>query len=227
MAIGGGLLWHATFASQSLPPLPPSSGVPPLTAPGEPGDAVYPTVRQAGESGQKDLRTRYPVRIDIPNADIHAVIRITSLGASGDILLPQGRAAADAVWYDGSAVPGQPGASVVLGHLDSHDLPSGKAAFYNLGAARSGDEIDITQADGRPIRFLADAVTFVSKKSFPMDAVFAPTVSPTLRLVTCGGLYTPDKGYDGYVIVFARIMPDPPDVSAGQSSPRHLMERWL
>ena len=44
----------------------------------------------------------------------------------------------------------------------------------------------------------------VAKTAFPTDLVYAPTLEPSLRLVTCGGVFDQAKGsYLDNVIVYA------------------------
>ncbi|MEY9962218.1 hypothetical protein ABIA33_000239 [Streptacidiphilus sp. MAP12-16] len=43
---------------------------------------------------------------------------------------------------------------VIVGHVDSWKLPPGKAAFYALGAAQKGDEVDVARADGTVVVFV-------------------------------------------------------------------------
>ena len=47
-------------------------------------------------------------------------------------------------------------------------------------------------------------VSRVSKARFPTDLVYAPTLEPTLRLVTCGGSFDEtQRSYRDNVIVYA------------------------
>ncbi len=144
-----------------------------------------------------------PVSIDVPRIGIHARIIEVGQNPDGSVAVPSEYQAAQAAWYNGSATPGQIGPAVILGHVDSQELPHGRAAFYALGAARHNDEVDITLEDGIVARFRVDVVTLVSKQQFPTEAVYGPTTEPALRLITCGGAYTRADGYAGNVIVFA------------------------
>jgi hypothetical protein len=47
-------------------------------------------------------------------------------------------------------------------------------------------------------------VSSVNKRDFPRDAVFGRSQRSVLVLVTCGGAFDPDSGYEDNVIVFAR-----------------------
>jgi sortase (surface protein transpeptidase) len=106
-------------------------------------------------------------------------------------------------WYAGGTRPGDPGSAVILGHVDSK---SGPAVFYRLGELRRGDGVTIRRADGSSVRFVVQRTEQYPKRRFPTDAVYYPTLTPALRLVTCGGQFDYATGhYRSNVIVFATI----------------------
>jgi hypothetical protein len=56
------------------------------------------------------------------------------------------------------------------------------------------------------VRFRVTRVATVAKTRFPTDLVYAPSLDPSLRLVTCGGSFDPVKRhYRSNVIVFASL----------------------
>jgi hypothetical protein len=62
----------------------------------------------------------------------------------------------------------------------------------------------VDRADGSTARFRVTSKIRVPKSRFPTDLVFAPTLDPSLRLVTCGGRYdSAHRNYLDNVIVFA------------------------
>jgi sortase (surface protein transpeptidase) len=90
---------------------------------------------------------------------------------------------------------------VILGHVDSKDGPG---IFLDLHAVKAGTEIRVDRADGSSVTFAVTKVQKVAKTKFPTDLVYAPTLDPTLRLVTCGGSFDRAKGsYRDNVIAFA------------------------
>jgi sortase family protein len=57
-------------------------------------------------------------------------------------------------------------------------------------------------------RFTVQQVEQYPKDRFPTDAVYYPTLTPALRLVTCGGQFDHTTGnYRSNVIVFATMQP--------------------
>lgn len=107
-------------------------------------------------------------------------------------------------WYKGSVSPGERGTAVVVGHVDNR---SGPAVFFGLGALRKGARIDVLRTDGRTAVFTVYSIKTFMKDGFPADRVYGATGRPELRVITCGGAYARSTGYDGNVVVFARMIP--------------------
>jgi hypothetical protein len=106
-------------------------------------------------------------------------------------------------WYAGGTRPGDPGSAVILGHVDSK---RGPAVFFRLHELRKGDEIEVGRADGSSVRFVVQRTEQYPKDRFPTDDVYYPTLTPALRLVTCGGEFDATAGhYRSNVIVFATM----------------------
>jgi sortase (surface protein transpeptidase) len=104
-------------------------------------------------------------------------------------------------WYAPGPRPGDPGSAVILGHVDSK---RGPAVFYRLRELRPGDEIVVTRADRSTVRFVVQRTEQYDKLRFPTDEVYYPTLTSTLRLVTCGGQFDATTGhYRSNIIVFA------------------------
>jgi sortase (surface protein transpeptidase) len=108
-----------------------------------------------------------------------------------------------AAWYKYSATPGQIGASVIEGHVDSQ---TGPAVFFRLGALRPGDTIAVTLADGVTAVFKVSGVREYRKDNFPDRLVYGKTNYAALRLVTCGGAFDYATGhYLSSTVVFATL----------------------
>lgn len=122
-------------------------------------------------------------KLEIPG--IGVATRLLALGhPHGNALpVPSPAQTRDAAWYNFSAVPGRPGNSVVVGHVDTY---TGPAVFYNLYRLRHGDPVYIS-IGGRRMRFAVRRVTEVPKALFPVTQVFGPATKPQLWIITCGG----------------------------------------
>jgi LPXTG-site transpeptidase (sortase) family protein len=138
-----------------------------------------------------------PERIDIPSIDLEAPLM--KLGVkNGEVELPPYDKPDTAGWYTGSAVPGEKGASVIIGHVDTKTAP---AVFYKLRQVRKGSRIKVERSDGKVATYKVDAVEQVHKDEFPLRKVY---VEDGLKLVTCGGVFDRAKGeYEDNIIVYA------------------------
>ncbi|MGK5498502.1 class F sortase [Streptomyces sp. URMC 125] len=161
---------------------------------------------QPAAAGLQPLGYSRPVRVRVERLGITAAVRPVGLNSDGTVEVPKPEQAQDAGWYKAGAAPGQRGPAVILGHVDSAFLPGGRAAFYALGAARKGDRVEVDRADGTTAWFTVDAVTVVARFRFPTRAVYGPTDTAQLRLITCGGTYSPTSGYSANVIVYAHLV---------------------
>jgi Sortase domain len=150
--------------------------------------------------------TPVPVRLEIARIGVSAGMQRLGRAADGTVEVPEGPHKWDtAGWYAGGTRPGDPGSAVILGHVDSK---RGPAVFFRLRELRRGDEIDVARADGSTIRFMVERVAQYDKQRFPTDEVYYPTLTPALRLVTCGGEFDATVGhYRSNVIVFATLKP--------------------
>jgi hypothetical protein len=92
---------------------------------------------------------------------------------------------------------------VILGHVDSK---RGPAVFYRLRELRPGDLVEVALAGGSSVRFAVERVEQYPKARFPTAEVYYPTLTPELRLVTCGGTFDATAGhYRSNIIVFAAL----------------------
>ncbi|GAA2653138.1 class F sortase [Paractinoplanes durhamensis] len=142
-----------------------------------------------------------PVRLRIPALHVDSNVERLGLQKDGTIAVP-GRTDV-AGWYEPGPRPGQPGPAVILGHVDSK---TGPGIFIGLSAVRPGTTVRVDRSDGTTATFKITKVSRVPKVEFPTDLVYAPTLDPTLRLVTCGGSFDRNQGsYRDNVIAFADL----------------------
>lgn len=142
-----------------------------------------------------------PTWITIPAIGVSAPIAPEGLDSTGALQLPPLTEPNLAAWWSGGPAPGQDGAAVIAGHVDSAQL--GPLVFWKLRDLRIGDRIDI-----RPglLIFTVTQITQVSKTAFPTLAVYGPAPGPQLRLITCGGPFDQATGhYFDNIIVYARL----------------------
>jgi sortase (surface protein transpeptidase) len=147
--------------------------------------------------------TPVPVRIGIPAVGVSSPL--DRLGRARDRTVQVPSRWERAGWYTPGTRPGDPGSAVILGHVDSK---RGPAVFYRLRELRRGDLVQVARADGSSVRFAVERVEQYDKRRFPTDEVYYPTLTPELRLVTCGGTFDATAGhYRSNIIVFAALRP--------------------
>jgi sortase (surface protein transpeptidase) len=147
--------------------------------------------------------TPVPVRVEIPRIGVAS--SLDRLGRAPDGTVQEPSRWETAGWYTPGTRPGDPGSAVILGHVDSK---RGPAVFFRLRELRRGDTVTIRRADGSSVRFAVQRTEQYLKDRFPTDDVYYPTLTPALRLVTCGGEFDATVGrYRSNVIVFATMAP--------------------
>jgi len=169
-----------------------------------PATAAAGTVGRAAPK-EPSLPRSAPVSVAIPAIGVRSPLLRLGLNPDGTIQVPDLSTSADeAAWYKYSATPGEIGAAVIEGHLDSQ---VGPAVFFRLGAVRPGDRIDVTLADGMTAVFRVTGVREYTKGDFPTEMIYGPTNYASLRVVTCGGTFDYATGhYLGSVVVFASLV---------------------
>ncbi|MEU4624834.1 class F sortase [Actinoplanes sp. NPDC023801] len=150
------------------------------------------------------MRLSVPVALDIPAIKLRTPVTAMGLRRDGTIDVPPLLADAPAGWYRHSPSPGEVGAAVLVGHVDT--AREGPAVFYRLRELGPGNTISVRRADGTLTDFVVTRVAMHPKNQFPSDDVYGPVEDPELRLITCGGVFDRSRGsYRNNVVVFARI----------------------
>ena len=106
-------------------------------------------------------------------------------------------------WFSSSVSPGENGTAVLVGHVDNKQGP---AVFYRLGAVSKGSLVEVQRQDGKLAVFEVYGVEVFAKNNFPGERVYGNTGTPEVRVITCGGGFSKQNGYDGNVVVFARLV---------------------
>jgi len=172
----------------TAPPSPPPAPPPAVSA----SEASFHSVRSYADVAE-------PVRLRIPALGVDAPLTHLGVAPNGTIEVPADFAVPG--WFDQGPRPGQPGPAVILGHVDSK---AGPAVFYRLNRLPVGAVVFVDRADGSTVDFRVRGMQHVAKTAFPTDLVYAPTLEPSLRLVTCGGPFDHSRSsYLDNVIVYA------------------------
>jgi LPXTG-site transpeptidase (sortase) family protein len=144
-----------------------------------------------------------PNRVRIPGIQVDAPIIPVGLDADGWVAAPPPEDPNLAGWFTGSVTPGEKGTAVVVGHVDN---TQGPAVFYGLGSLEKGKRVEIAREDGKTAVFQIYGIEVFEKNDFPGDRVYASKGTAELRVITCGGGFTKQSGYDGNVVVFAGLV---------------------
>ncbi|WP_369250955.1 class F sortase [Streptomyces sp. R41] len=141
-------------------------------------------------------------RVRIPAIQVDAPIMPVGLDIDGWVAAPPPDNPNLAGWFTGAVSPGEKGTAVIVGHVDN---TRGPAVFYGLGALKKGSRIDVLRRDGKTASFEVYGIEVFAKNNFPGDRVYGSKGTPELRVLTCGGGFSKQHGYDGNVVVFARL----------------------
>lgn len=196
--LGLALIGYGTTAQQGPPPAPAAVPI------SEQIRAAPTTPSEPSAPLQTGLPESPPTSIRIPTIEVSSAVNSVGLNPDGTLEVPvPGPLYDQAAWYRDSPTPGEPGPSVIIGHVDS--AANGPSVFYELGTLETGDPIEITRTDRSVATFAVDTVRSFPKDAFPQQAVYGNTPGPELRLITCGGPFDASAGsYRDNTVVFAR-----------------------
>ncbi|GIE34390.1 class F sortase [Actinoplanes italicus] len=198
--LGTGTVALGLRTEDGLPPPVPAAvsaavSAAPAPSPGSPAP-------MKGRPPSRGMKASVPVRLQIPAIKVDTEVMTLGLRRDGTLEVPPLRGDAPAGWYRDSPTPGESGASVLAGHVDT--ARDGPAVFFRLRELRAGDAIAVRRKDGTVARFEVSRVATYPKQDFPSSEVYAPLASPGLRLITCGGVFDRGEGsYRSNVVVYA------------------------
>lgn len=113
-----------------------------------------------------------------PWADTRPIARLHLPSHAGPLLVLAGNSgrnlAFGPVHDQASALPGEPGNSVIAGHRDTH--------FRALAELQRGDRLRVERADGRSYEFVVTTLEVVDSRR---TRIVVDDVAPRLTLVTC------------------------------------------
>jgi sortase (surface protein transpeptidase) len=160
-----------------------------------------PGVRSARIADLDQAPTVVPVRLRIPSIGVDAPVVAVDVEPDGEMEVPDD--VRDAGWYRHGPAPGEPGAAVIAGHVDSRE--QGRGAFFDLRRLDVGAQVKVTDADGNVQRFDVVARRTYDKAGLPADALFTREGRPQLVLITCGGDFDREaRSYRDNVVIYAQ-----------------------
>jgi sortase (surface protein transpeptidase) len=171
-----------------------------------------PQVRVSGVVAEADpspspprtvaMPTAIPVNLSIPAIGVDTPLTRLGVNPDGTLEVPMDFSVAG--WFSRGPRPGEQGAAVIAGHVDSR---AGPAVFFRLGELHPGSVVRVATRRGEEVLFRVYAVREYRKTAFPTSLVYGPTPRPELRLITCGGAFDHETGhYLDNIVVFARYV---------------------
>jgi sortase (surface protein transpeptidase) len=168
-----------------------------VTGPADPP----PATRSARIADLDQAPAAVPERLRIAEIDVEAPIVTVGVEDDGEMEVPED--VGDIGWYRHGPAPGEPGAAVVAGHVDSRE--QGRGAFFDLRRVDVGARVEVTDSNGDVQRFEVVARRTYDKATLPADELFSRTGPSQLVLITCGGDFDREAGsYRENVVLYAQ-----------------------
>ncbi|MEV7992953.1 class F sortase [Streptomyces sp. NPDC086077] len=156
------------------------------------------------QRGARPLPRSAPIRLLIPSISVDAPFTSLSVSDTGQLEPPPAADTNLVGWYAKGVTPGEVGAAIIAGHVDT---ATSAAVFAELYELRPGDRFSVDRADGRKAEFVVDDTETFPKDDFPDTRVYADTERPEVRLITCAGDYDHSvKDYTENLVVFAHLV---------------------
>lgn len=183
----------------AAPAAEPTATATPTPNPGAAGAIQDPDTTSYGDVPAAGV---VPTKVVIPAIGVSSGLEDLAIGAQGELDPPE--AWMSAGWYAKGVVPGAVGPAIIAGHIDS---TTGPAVFLDLHKLVAGDRVMVTLSSGAVETFQVTGSRAALKSAFPTSDVYGTTPTPTLRLITCGGVFNPSIGhYNENLIVSADLV---------------------
>ncbi len=155
-----------------------------------------------------------PLTLSIPAIGLTKPLALLGVNIDGTVQVPTD--IQQPGWYQFGPSPGETGAAVILGHVDSY---RGPAVFFKLRELVAGDLIGVTMANGSTAQFKVTSTAMYLKTQFPAQLVYNAQGGSTLQLVTCGGVFDSHTGhYLSNVVVYSSLVSTTPATTPTTSS---------
>jgi sortase (surface protein transpeptidase) len=157
------------------------------------------------------LARSVPLRVKVPSVGVDAPLVALGMDRDGAVAVPPMSVPSEAGWFTGNPTPGERGAAVIVGHVDT---AYGRAVFYPLGNVQPGALIVVDRTDKKHAQFRVTSVEVVDKDRFPAERVYgsgdhadsnSDSDTAQLRLITCGGAFD-GKHYADNLVVYAQLV---------------------
>ena len=179
----------------------------PSTEASDPDPGQQPTVSDMPDGVGADSSTTFsaastrarirPTGLWIEDLGRSDVVRPVGLEDNGEMEIPN---VYEVGWYFHGAVPGRPGATVLVAHVWWNGT---RGPFHRLGALDLGAQIEVRVDDGAIHVYEVVERTMYDKDSLPSH-LWRNSGPETLVLITCGGEFDSEtRRYEQNIVVYA------------------------
>lgn len=153
-------------------------------------------------AGYKAART-HPKSISLPTIHAGGCLEQVGIDQHGNVGAPDN--IYTAAWYVKSVLPGQPGLSIIDGHLNGRYKSDG--IFEHLHVLKVGDQFTVTRGDGNVLKYKVYNAQSVSlDRAAAVLFTHDDSIVSQLNLITCGGAYNKAaRLYDHRTIISAAL----------------------
>lgn len=150
-----------------------------------------------------ELGAGEPRVLSIPKLGISTMVEPVGQDATGRMATPE--EVVNVSWWMLGTKPGNLGAAVMAGHLDT---PTGSpAVFFYLDGLALGDEVEVTDKDGQVHVFVVKRKEIYKDSEFPIEEVFLDPDGKSLNLITCTGDWDKEENsYQDRLVVFTELV---------------------
>jgi sortase (surface protein transpeptidase) len=146
----------------------------------------------------------FPVRLIIPKLNISAAFQYDGLTPSGTMETPSN--VSDVGWYTGSALPGEPGVAIVIGHVAQirRGVVTKQGVFSDLGSLSAGDTFSVVNNEGETTHFIVRESRTYDPTADASDVFNSTDGGAHLNFITCEGTWDQSQlEYTQRLVVFA------------------------
>ncbi|MBI2599585.1 class F sortase [Candidatus Daviesbacteria bacterium] len=107
-------------------------------------------------------------------------------------------------WYNLGFKPGEEGSAVIAGHFDT--VTGAPAVFYYLNQLTKGDEVIVTDKNGKNYTFKVEKSVSYPVDQAPLEEIFANKDKARLNLITCFGTWdVGNRNYTDRLVVYTEL----------------------
>ncbi len=144
-----------------------------------------------------------PKTLKIPKIGINAAVEYVGQDAAGRMDVPKQWYTAG--WYRLGYKPGDNGAAVFSGHLDTSS--GAPAVFWNLGKLNAGDDLYVVNDTGKNLHFKVYEKTTYPWDEIPLARIFGTGGLAGVNLITCGGTWDrAGHNYSQRTVIYSKLV---------------------